>query len=169
MSSGPAKNITVRQIAVEQYLRANARREFENGNFAIFALRGGPLVPPRTETMPAGDYDDANPAVLYSGGWERDLQFAEPRDHTVSYSKLPGASVRFAFVGSEIAYVYTKAPNRGTAAVLIDGAPRGNLSLNSPQIEWRQQTVYAGLGEGRHELEIRVIDGYVDVDALLVR
>ena len=77
--------------------------------------------------------------------------------------------MRFAFTGREIAYVYTKAPNRGTAAVSIDGIPRASLSLKSSNVEWRQQTVYTNLSEGRHELEIRVIDGYVDVDALLVR
>ena len=63
----------------------------------------------------------------------------------------------------------SKAPNRGTAAVSIDGVPRVNLPLKSANVEWRRQTVYSGLGEGRHEIEIRVIDGYVDVDALLVR
>ena len=161
--------IPVRQIAVEQYLRANARREFENGTYAVFALRDGPPSPTQLTMMGAGDYDDANPAILYSGGWERDVQFAEPSNHTVSYSRLAGAWVRLAFTGREIAYVYTKAPNRGTASVLIDGVPRGNLLLKSPNVEWRQQTVYTNLGEGKHELEIRVVDGYVDVDALLVK
>jgi hypothetical protein len=159
----------VRQIAVAQYLRANAVREFENGDYAIFALRDGPPAPARLETMAAGEYDDASPAILYSGGWECDTQFAEPRDHTLSYSRLPGSSVRFAFTGHELVYVYTKAPNRGTAAVSVDGVPRGKLSLKSPNVEWRQQTVFNGLGDGRHELEILVINGYVDVDALLVR
>ena len=162
-------HIPVRQIAVAQYLGENARREFENGTYAVFALRDGPPARPRLQTMPPGEYDDANPAVLYSGGWERDIQFAEPRNHTVSYSNLPGAWVRFSFIGHEVAFVYTKAPNRGTAAVNIDGAPRENLSLHSSNVEWRQQTVYRGLGEGRHDFEIRVLDGYVDLDSLLVK
>ncbi len=162
-------HVPVRQIAVGQYLRANASREFVNGNYAIFSVRDGPPSSARLETVAVGEYDDANPAIVYSGGWERDIQFAEPRDRTVSYSNLQGASVRFAFTGQELVYVYTKAPNRGTAAVSIDGTPRGNLSLKSPDVEWRQQTVYSNLGEGMHEVEIRVIDGYVDVDALLAR
>ena len=66
-------------------------------------------------------------------------------------------------------YVYTKAPNRGSAAVMIDGIARPNLALRSATVEWQKQTVYAGLGEGRHEIEIRVVDGYVDIDALLAR
>ena len=162
-------HIPVRQIAVAQYLRENASREFENGTYAVFALRGGPPAQRHLQTMPAGEYDDANPAILYSGGWERDVQFAEPRDHTISYSNLPGAHARFVFTGREVTYIYTKASNRGTAAILIDGIARGKLNLKSENVEWRQQTVYSGLGEGRHELEIRVIEGYVDLDALVVR
>lgn len=162
-------HIPVRQIAGAQYLRENASREFENGTYAVFALRDGPPAQPRLQTLPAGEYDDANPAILYSGGWERDVQFAEPRDRSISYSNLPGAYVRFAFTGREVTYFYTKASNRGTAAILIDGIARGNLNLKSENVEWRQQTVYSGLGEGRHELEIRVIEGYVDLDALVVK
>jgi len=159
----------VRQISVLQYLRDNTREETANGGFAVYALNAQPLPTRQLQMMMPGDYDDAHPAIQYSEGWDRDAQFAEARGHTISYSNRPGARARLAFTGSSITYLYTQAPNRGKAAITLDGVAQAMLDLHSPDVRWQQQKVYAGLSAGPHQLEIRVLDGYIDIDALLVR
>ncbi len=162
-------HIPVRQIAVAQHLQANAAKELENGNYAVYALHDGPPQAVSLQTMPEGSYDDADPAIVYSGGWERDIQFVEARGHTLSYTNLPGARARFRFFGHELTYVFTKAPNRGRAEVAIDGVSRGELVMNSAKVEWQSQTTFKGLGDGWHEIEIRVVQGYADIDALVAK
>ena len=52
-------------------------------------------------------------------------------------------------------YVFTRASNRGTAAVSIDGAAKGTIDLYSVEPEWQSSARFTGLGEGRHLLVIR--------------
>ncbi len=123
-----------------------------------------------------GSYDDHDEAVLYSGSWTPGSQFDEAFHNTVTYSNEAESSFRFAFRGSQVTWVYTKAFNRGRAAVVIDGRQRGTIDLYSAEIEWRTERTFSGLSEGPHELEIRVLgekhpaasDYFVDVDLLVV-
>jgi hypothetical protein len=78
-------------------------------------------------------------------------------------------------VGTELQYVYTKAPNRGMALVTIDGNPRGAIDLYSADIVWQVRTAFGGLRAGPHEAEIQVLGrhdsassgGFIDIDALV--
>ena len=73
-------------------------------------------------------------------------------------------------------YVFTRAANRGIAAVTIDGAAKGTIDLYSVDPEWQTSAVFTGLGAGRHLLVIRVTGEsragstgkYVDLDAFKV-
>jgi hypothetical protein len=145
-----------------------------------FALRdvisaARPLPRPRTVAGPGG-YDDRDFKIDYEGAWTQDLQFAEPWDHSITYSNQRGASLSFLFDGSAITYVYTKAFNRGMAEISIDGQKLAPISLYSPRIEWRAQTVFDGLRAGEHTIEIRVsgekepgaTDYFVDLDRFVV-
>jgi hypothetical protein len=135
-------------------------------------------VPKARDTTPAppGSYDDKNERIEYLGSWLHDPQFAQTWAGTISYSPLPGDSLRFFFNGKAIAYVYTKAPNRGTAEVLIDRKMRARIDQYSAEIEWQAQTVFGGLEPGPHTIEIRVTKrkapksaGYfVDLDRFIV-
>jgi GtrA-like protein/dolichyl-phosphate-mannose-protein mannosyltransferase len=128
-------------------------------------------------TARPGTYDDFDPSILLVGAWERDDAFEQAFDHTVSYTATPGAEVRFAFEGQELTYVFTRASNRGTAAVSIDGAAKGTIDLYSVEPEWQSSARFAGLGEGRHLLVIRATGerraastaNFVDLDALRVK
>jgi hypothetical protein len=128
-------------------------------------------------TAKPGTYDDLDPSILLIGAWERDDAFEQAFDHTVSYTATPGAEIRFAFEGQELTYVFTRASNRGTAAVSIDGAAKGTIDLYSVEPEWQSSARYTGLGEGRHLLVIRATGerhaastaNFVDLDALRVK
>jgi hypothetical protein len=110
------------------------------GKFEISAAAAS--VAPHSE-LPAGAVDDASPAMVYLGNWTAG-SFGLAYGGTLTYSDQSGAVARFAFEGSELQYVYTKAPNRGMALVTIDGSSRGTLDLYAPQIVWQVRLLYSG-------------------------
>jgi hypothetical protein len=52
--------------------------------------------------------------------------------------------------------MYTKAPNRGLAAITIDGAGKGTIDLYAPTVEWQSSSRFCCLGPGKHLVVIRV-------------
>jgi hypothetical protein len=143
------------------------------GKFEISAA-AAPVAPHLV--LPAGAVDDASSAVVYLGNWTAGA-FGLAYRGTLTYSDQLGAVARFAFEGSELQYVYTKAPNRGMALVTIDGISRGTVDLYAPLIVWQVRAVFGGLPPGPHQAEIRVLGrhnsassgDFVDVDALVGR
>ena len=73
-------------------------------------------------------------------------------------------------------YVFTKAVNRGIAAITIDGVNKGIIDLYSLEPQWQSSIRFNGLGPGRHLLTIRVTGkshpaakgNFVDLDAFQV-
>jgi len=128
-------------------------------------------------TVKSGTYDDLDPAILLRGDWERSDKYEQAFKHSVSYTDIPGAEIRFAFEGSELTYVFTRAVNRGIAAVTIDGINQGDIDLYSVEPQWRSSARFPFLGPGRHLLVIRVTGQsraastgkFVDLDALKVQ
>jgi hypothetical protein len=55
-----------------------------------------------------------------------------------------------------LTYVFTRAANRGIAAITIDGINQGDLDLYSPEPQWQSSARFTLLGPGRHLLVIRV-------------
>lgn len=123
----------------------------------------------------AGICEDTDPKIEYSGAWALG-RFKEASGGSVTFSDQAGGALRFVFNGSAIAYVYTKALNRGTAEVFIDGHARPAISLYSHGTEWQAQTVFSDLGLGPHTIEVRVLKQknpqssgyYVDLDRFVV-
>jgi len=123
-----------------------------------------------------GTFDDVSDSIQYTGLWSRSPQPAAAGG-TVSYSNDPGAVARLPFEGSQITYVYSKAPNRGIAEIRLDGVPRGDIDLYSPNNVWQARKTFSDLPPGKHKFEL-IVSGrkdaaatnhYVDVDALIVR
>jgi hypothetical protein len=130
----------------------------------------------RQTSVPPGRYDDPDPRINLNAAWTTDPQFPDAENHTITYSNIPGASASLAFRGSSITYIYTRAPNRGIADVLIDGRLQDRTDLYFPAVLWRSQTKYGNLGPGEHVMEIRVTgernprakDCFVDLDGFVV-
>ncbi len=75
-----------------------------------------------------------------------------------------------------VTYVYSKAYNRGKAAITIDGVDKGYIDLYSPDVVRQQSTTFSGLGKGIHVIHVTVAgqknslssDYFIDVDRLIV-
>ncbi|MEO8370814.1 MAG: hypothetical protein ABI806_16645, partial [Candidatus Solibacter sp.] len=182
--------LIARKTTVSQYARPLALRllldqctiaEYASNEFYVArvepvcraaAAKADPVL-----TVKQGAYDDFDPAVLLRGDWERSDQFAESMRHTVSFTDIAGAEVRFAFEGGALEYIFTKAPNRGIAAVTIDGLDKARLDLYSAKVEWQSRARYEYLGPGRHVVVVRVTGEsdpratgkFVDVDGFVVK
>ncbi len=174
----------VRPSALKALLAACTVPEYEYGDLYLARLdpdcesRGGAAQPPAQPVIVAtpGFLDDFDPAIVYHGDWDHDRSFAQPVGHTVSYTDIPGAEILLAFEGKALTYVFTRAPNRGIAAVTIDGVDRGVVDLFSPKIEWQSLQRYCCFGPGRHVAVVRVTGGhdpqstgrFVDLDGFQV-
>jgi hypothetical protein len=53
--------------------------------------------------------------------------------------------------------MYTKAPNRGLAAITIDGADQGTIDMYAPTVGWQDSSQFCCLGPGKHVIVIRVL------------
>jgi hypothetical protein len=119
--------------------------------------------------------DDARGLEL-SGRWATVKDFGEAYLGTLTYSNRTGASINLAFEGDAITYVFTRAFNRGIAAVEIDGVSQPPVDLYAPQIEWQQSQRFVMPHPGRHTIRIRVTGqrrkesegSFIDIDALLI-
>jgi len=128
------------------------------------------------QVAPPGIYDDSDPRISLRAAWSTDTQFQEADRHTLTYTKIPGATASLAFHGSAVTYVYTRLFNRGIADVVVDGVLKDRIDLYSARIQWKSRTRYGGLGHGPHTILIRVTgernpaatDCFIDVDSFIV-
>ncbi len=166
----PDSNIGVEMVPVEAFLRNCTETERRSGAFYVARLR--PSGDCRSDQLRAplapGKYDDVDRNIVYRGAWKRG-HFAGGSQNTLTYTKQPGASFLVAFDGAEVNYVYSKAFNRGTAEVFIDGVSRGRIDLYSSAIRWQSSAQFQ-CARGPHVLEIRNTGpAFIDLDAIEVR
>jgi hypothetical protein len=107
-------------------------------------------------TVAPGHYEDGDQKVEFKGKWWPDHQFPQSSGQSITYSDKPGDTFRFAFHGSAIIYVFTKALNRGIAEVRIDGGPPVRVNEYSLATQWQSKQRFGGLNSGDHTLEVRV-------------
>jgi hypothetical protein len=154
----PAAGEYAHPPALRELLETCTTPEYEAGDFYLARLE--PNCRQRVEAeivVPPGYYDDFDPAIRYRGDWTNSDKFDGPFQHTISYTNIPGAEAAFAFEGSSLVYMYTKAPNRGLAAITIDGVSKGTVDLYSPAVEWQASSRFCCLGPGKHVVVIRVL------------
>lgn len=124
----------------------------------------------------SGPYDDQHAQLKFIGNWTRNETWPLAFTATDSYSNMTESAFTFAFTGTTLTYVYTKAFNRGMAAVTIDGIDKGLVDLYSATEKWQQAITFSSLGSGIHNLQVTVsgqkqaaaFNFFIDVDRLHV-
>lgn len=115
-------------------------------------------------------------AVTYTGTWNRPTLSGASGGY-VKWANASGRRATLNFSGSSVAFVSTLGPNRGKAALWLDGAFVENVDLYAPALTTATAVkAYSGLGAGHHTLEVRVTGtrnanssaNRVDVDAFLI-
>jgi hypothetical protein len=150
------------------------------GGFDVFRPREAALKAPAAVPFLAGVSDDADPGIQYNGPWVEG-RFADALMGSLTYSDEPGDSLKLAFRGSAITYIFTRALNRGTALIVIDGVERARIDQYSAATEWQSRLTFdvpdEGPGAGAHTFEVRVLADknprssgtYVDLDGIVVQ
>jgi hypothetical protein len=183
----PDGGIPVRDYQFRFLLAHFVRAEQDIGGFRLASLPPGLTGPDAVQRAeaelradppaPPGRYDDFDLRIRYFAHWSHDTQFASASHQSLTYSDVPNASFHFAFHGSSITWIYTKALNRGMAEVFIDGQSSGEVDLYSPETIWQSSTSFRAPNDGDHILEIKLLarknpqssGAYIDVDELVVR
>ena len=121
---------------------------------------------------------ETSPAVTYPGGAWSVARYPAYSWGSVRQARDAGATARFRFSGSEVAWVSTKGPDRGKAEVWLDGIRVATVDLYAPTVQTRT-VAFAQTVEPRaeHTLEIVALGTgnvaatgtAVDVDTFLTR
>ncbi len=133
-----------------------------------------------TDQTGAYTYDDADPALTYTGSWSHvSNQSYTGGDYkqTESFSDTTGDSVSVAFTGTGVQWIAPTASNHGIADVYLDGKQVATVDGYSPGTDFQQVEYSAsGLADTTHTLKI-VVSGqknpasagtFVSVDAINV-
>jgi hypothetical protein len=72
-----------------------------------------------------------------------------------TFSSTAQDAMSFTFTGTEVTYIYTAGPDRGIAAITIDGIDRGTLDAYSAEAPHEQRVSYP-LNFGTHNLHVSV-------------
>ncbi|HYK96046.1 MAG TPA: hypothetical protein VE011_09310 [Candidatus Dormibacteraeota bacterium] len=84
---------------------------------------------------------ESSSAVAYAGAWTAVANGYASGGH-LRYTTARGGSATYTFTGASIGWVAYRGPNRGTAAVYVDGIYRGSVNLYSAYY-YARQIVYA--------------------------
>jgi len=116
-----------------------------------------------------GGYDDLSTSIGYkSPNWITASWPTRAASGTVTYSNGTGTRAYFSFNGTRVTRRYTMANNRGNYLIYIDGSLREAGSGFVPGIpRWQIAKTYT-TSPGDHILEVRRIDGYIDMDQFIV-
>ena len=119
---------------------------------------------------------DDGSGLRLGGRWSTVKDFGQSYLGTLTYTDQPGASINLAFEGDAITYVFTRAFNRGIAAIEIDGVAQAPVDLYAATVEWQQSQRFVMGRGGRHKIRILATGrrrkesqgNFIDIDALLV-
>ncbi len=165
IGQGPADGTdtaVVHTVPIGSTIRYRLRATDGAGNTSAFSL-GRPFRVRATQESGAG--------VTYAKQWQT-VASSDAASGSLAFSRVAGARATFTFSGYAVSWVAARGPNRGSAAVYVDGhlARRISLHATTPQA---RSIVFAKrwAGNGTHTLEIVNLGtaghSRVDVDAFV--
>jgi len=118
-----------------------------------------------------GVYDDTDANWSYSGSWIAYSGSAPYANNTVHYTSGLGDTASFTFDGTKFVLTYTRAPNRGSIGVFVDGIKIATLNATGA-LQFKKTYTSPGFSSGVHVVQFKHADGggaYIDVDALEIQ
>ncbi len=101
-----------------------------------------------------GFYDDFSYMIQYVGSWQNAPNIAYARNQTESFTNIAQDGATFTFDSSLVTFYFSKATNRGIAAVTIDGTFRETIDMYASSTQGQQTRTYSNLGSGVHTIHI---------------
>jgi GH25 family lysozyme M1 (1,4-beta-N-acetylmuramidase) len=100
------------------------------------------------------EVEEDSPAISYA--W-RTASKARAKGGRYAVEHRAGATASFAFAGGSVTWYTAVGPDRGKAAVSIDGVRRGTFDAYAARADFGVQRAFDGLGPGSHTITIRVL------------
>ncbi len=118
--------------------------------------------------VPAGIYDDTDPAWTYTGSWTP-VTTTGPYNGTDHYTNSTASSASFTFIGTSFNFKYVTASNRGNIEVWVDGVKVDTINAYSSALTWQVTYTKSGLAGGVHTVVFKHggPGGYfIDIDSI---
>jgi GH25 family lysozyme M1 (1,4-beta-N-acetylmuramidase) len=154
--------------AINQALTINATYRYrvlvtDRAGNATAWVAGRAFVPRRTQ--------QSSSSIVYHGTWHT-VSTTSASGGSLKYATAAGASATYTFSGSNIAWVASRGPSRGSAKVYIDGVYTATVSLYKSTSVSRSLVYAKGWAtNGTHTIKIVVVGtaGHprVDIDAFV--
>ena len=100
------------------------------------------------------EVEEDSPAISYA--W-RTASNARAKGGRYEVEHRAGATASFAFAGGSVTWYTAVGPNRGKAAISIDGDPHGTFDAYAARADFVVRRTFDGLGPGAHTIRIRVL------------
>jgi GH25 family lysozyme M1 (1,4-beta-N-acetylmuramidase) len=100
------------------------------------------------------EVEEDSPAISYA--W-RTASKAHAKGGRYAVEHRAGATASFSFAGGSVTWYTAVGPDRGKAAVSIDGVRRGTFDAYAPRADFGVKRTFDGLGPGSHTITIRVL------------
>ncbi|HEY3523118.1 MAG TPA: glycoside hydrolase family 3 N-terminal domain-containing protein [Candidatus Limnocylindrales bacterium] len=162
LSAGPTAGSTTESVERGSSLRNRVR--FTDGAGNTGAWHAGPTVTPRVR-------EQSSALITYHGDWTT-IEKSSASNGSFRSSTSVGASATYGFDAAAIAWVASRGPGRGSAAVYVDGVYRTTIDLHASSYHARQ-IVYARHWSSNGHHTIRIVNlgtaGHprIDVDAFV--
>ena len=119
--------------------------------------------------LSSGVYDDADPAISYSGVWGSVVTPGGPYLDTWRYTNTVGDSAQVGFNGQQFKLAYLAGPDLGIADIYVDGVKVASIDQSSGTWQWQVTWTSDLLPAGNHILRIVFASGgMVNIDELTV-
>lgn len=116
-------------------------------------------------------FQENNSAITYSSGWTRQT-LTGANGGSVDFATLAGKTATLKFTGSQVAWMSTQGPTRGSATVKLDSGTAQTISTHTSSVNPAEIVDLVTAANGTHTLVLKVLgtSGHprVDVDAFVV-
>jgi hypothetical protein len=160
VAQAEGRDLRIRHVMARVIADECGEKLWQQGGLAVLRLRedcGAVLARGYASVLPPGEYDDRSEDIDYAGDWQTGDGFRGAAGGTLTYGDKAGLAFELRFDGSAVAWVFTRAYNRGLARVSIDGRESAIVNLYSSEIEWRREKRFPTVGPGPHVLRVEIL------------